>query len=141
MEICAYHKIKNKELRHRLGLHSGYARLIDLFDNDCYRLREWWQQESNVDGKPSGLGKAILETDEKVELIVMLYSGTLVHRLPTDGSVAPLSQTKVKAELLYNRMQLSKYLFMLSLTLGMVSFFWMLFLHPEDKYRKTAHDH
>lgn len=131
-------KIKNAELRRRLGLSTKYARVIDLFDSQGYRLREWWKKEQNYEGKPSPLAKAIIETDEKVALIGMLYGESLARQLPEDGSVKPLSDTKIKAELLYNRMQFSKHLFIISLTLGMFSFIWMLFIHlRKDKTGKN----
>lgn len=40
----------------------------------------------------------------------MLEKGTFIHPLPTDGSVQPLSELEVKAELLYNRIPFSKIL-------------------------------
>lgn len=120
-------RVKNKELRHRLGADSiEYLRLVDVFDGDQYRLREWWNPEEQKIGKPSALEKAILETDEKVALIAMLCQGTLFRPLPTDGSLEPLSETKVQAELLYNRIPFSKLLFMFCLTMGFLSFGWVL---------------
>lgn len=119
--------VKSGELRHRLGVeNTAYLRLVDVLDGSQYRLREWWQPEGQKVGKPSALQKAILETDEKVALIAMLSQGTLFHFLPTDGSVEPLSETKVQAELLYNRIPFSKLLFMYCLTMGFLSFGWVL---------------
>lgn len=120
-------KVKSGELRHRLGVeNTAFLRLVDVLDGNQYRLREWWQPEGQKAGKPSALQKAILETDEKVALIAMLSQGTLFHFLPTDGSVEPLSETKVQAELLYNRIPFSKLLFMYCLTMGFLSFGWVL---------------
>lgn len=120
-------KVKSGELRHRLGVeNTAFFRLVDVLDGNQYRLREWWQPEGQKVGKPSALQKAILETDEKVALIAMLSQGTLFHFLPTDGSVEPLSETKVQAELLYNRIPFSKLLFMYCLTMGFLSFGWVL---------------
>lgn len=120
-------KVKSGELRHRLGVENAeYVRLIDLWDGGQYRLREWWKPEEQKVGKPSAWEKAILETDEKVALIAMLCQGTLFHSLPTDGSIEPLSETKVQAELLYNRIPFSKLLFMFCLTMGFLSFGWVL---------------
>lgn len=116
--------IKSPELHHLLGLKTSYARLTDLFDGPVYRLQKTWQQEQ---GKDSKLAKAIQETDEKVGLILMLEKGTFIHPLPTDGSVQPLSEMEVKAELLYNRIPFSKILFIINLSLGMLSF--LLLLH------------
>lgn len=120
-------KVKSGELRHRLGVESAdYLRLVDVFDGDRYCLREWWQPDGQQTSKPSALQKAILETDEKVALIAMLCQGTLFRLLPADGSVEPLSETKVQAELLYNRIPFSKLLFMFCLTVGFLSFGWVL---------------
>lgn len=120
-------KVKSKELRHRLGVeNSSYVRLIDIWDGDHYRLRDWWKADKQQIGKPSDWEKAILETDEKVALIGMLCQGTLFRALPTDGSVDPLSDAAVQAELLYNQIPFSKLLFMFNLTLGFLSFGWIL---------------
>ena len=52
----------------------------------------------------------------------MLQKGTLITPLPKDGSVQPLSPTRVKAEMLYNRVPFAKVLFMVCLTLGLMAF-------------------
>lgn len=120
-------KVKSKELRHRLGVEtSSYVRLVDILDGEHYRLRDWWEPNKQQGGKPSAWEKAILETDEKVALIGMLCQGTLFRALPTDGSVEPLSDAVIRAELLYNRIPFSKLLFMFNLTLGFLSFGWLL---------------
>ena len=120
-------KVKSGELRHQLGVeNTDYLRLVDVFDGDRYRLREWWKPEEQKVGKPSAWEKAILETDEKVALITMLCQGTLFRTLPADGSLEPLSETKIQAELLYNRIPFSKLLFMFCLTMGFLSFGWVL---------------
>lgn len=54
-------------------------------------------------------------------------NGTLIHPLPEDGSVEPVSDTKIQAELLYNRIPFSKLLFMFNLTVGMLAFFRLLY--------------
>lgn len=120
-------KVKSQELRRRLGVEgSSYVRIVDLFEGEHYRLRELWHPDTSKTGKPSSLEKAILETDEKVALVLMLCQGTLVRQLPTDGSVEPLSDVAVQAELIYNRIPFSKILFMFNLTLGLLSFGWLL---------------
>lgn len=53
----------------------------------------------------------------------MLRSGMLIRTLPEDGSIKPLSDVKVQAEILYNRIPFSKLLFMFNLTVGMLAFF------------------
>ena len=117
-------KIKSDELRARLGVEGKYARMIDLFEYDkqtTYKLR-WIMRElsSSTNNKPSPLQKAIMETDEKVALVLMLQNGTLIRPLPTDGSVEPLSKEKLQAELLYNRIPFTKILFMFNLTMGIL---------------------
>lgn len=119
-------RIKSGELRAKLGVEGEYARMIDLFEYDkltTYKLRHIMREASvaaDESGKPSPLQKAITETDEKVALVMMLQNGTLVRPLPTDGSVEPLGEAELKAELLYNRIPFTKILFMFNLTMGMV---------------------
>lgn len=119
--------IKSAELCQRLHLPTSYARLTDLFDGDKYRLQEYWQGKQELNPKMTPLEKAVVETDEKVGLILMLQNGTLIRPLPTGGSVAPLSDAKIKAELLYNRIPFSKIMFMFNLTVGFLAFFYLLY--------------
>ena len=121
-------RIKSAALRRRLGLEGDFARLSDLFDGQTYRLQAYWDASAGKAGdKLSPLEKAIVETDEKVGLILMLQNGTLIRPLPTDGSVAPLSDVKVRAELLYNRIPFSRVLFMFNLTMGLLAFGLLLY--------------
>ena len=115
-------KIKSGELREMLGIKGDYCSLEDLYDQEGrYRLQELWLRERrNPD--LSKLEKSISETDEKVGLILMLGNNTLIKELPDDGSVSPLSETKVNAELLYNKVPFTKLLFMVNLTLGLLTF-------------------
>ena len=53
-----------------------------------------------------------MEVDEKVEIILMLQQGKLIQPLPKDGSVAPLSNWRIQAELFYNRMPFTQLRFM-----------------------------
>ena len=121
-------RIKSTALRRRLGLEGDFARLSDLFDGQTYRLQAYWDASAGLAGdKLSPLEKAIVETDEKVGLILMLQNGTLIRPLPTDGSVAPLSDVKVRAELLYNRIPFSQVLFMFNLSMGLLAFGLLLY--------------
>ena len=121
-------RIKSAALRRRLGLEGDFARLSDLFDGQTYRLQAYWDASAGKAGdKLSPLEKAIVETDEKVGLILMLQNGTLIRPLPTDGSVAPLSDVKVRAELLYNRIPFSQVLFMFNLSMGLLAFGLLLY--------------
>ena len=120
-------RIKSAALRRRLGLESDFARLSDLFDGQTYRLQAYWDASDNHSGELSPLDKAIVETDEKVGLILMLQQGTLIQPLPDDGSIARLPEAKVRAELLYNRIPFSQVLFMFNLTVGLLAFAVLLY--------------
>ena len=120
-------RIKSAALRRRLGLESDFARLSDLFDGQTYRLQAYWDASDNHSGELSPLDKAIVETDEKVGLILMLQKGTLIQPLPDDGSIARLPEAKVRAELLYNRIPFSQVLFMFNLTVGLLAFAVLLY--------------
>ena len=121
-------RIKSAALCRRLGLEGDFARLSDLFDGQTYRLQAYWDASAGQAGdKLSPLEKAIVETDEKVGLILMLQNGTLIRPLPADGSVAPLSDVKVRAELLYNRIPFSQVLFMFNLAMGLLAFGLLLY--------------
>lgn len=126
--------IKSTELRHLLGIKAPYARLSELFNGSVYRLQDYFQQEE----KQSKLAKAIQETDEKVGLILMLTNATMIRLLPDDGSVKPLSNTKIEAEILYNRIPFSKILFMANLSLGLLSFLGLLYYYLKPTYFVTG---
>ncbi|MCD8236603.1 MAG: cytochrome c biogenesis protein CcsA [Prevotellaceae bacterium] len=118
-------KIKNEELRTTLGLENEFACFADFFDgNGDYRLSKLYETHR---GSHSKLEKAIREADEKVGILLMLTNGTLIKPLPEDNSVKPLSDNKIKAELLYNSIPFSKILFMFNLTAGLLLFFIMLY--------------
>lgn len=119
-------RIKSAELCRLLHLEGPYARLTDLFDGENYRLQAYWKGGHAPSGEMSPLQRAIVETDEKVGLILMLRNGTLIRPLPDDGSVKPLSDVRISAELLYNRIPFSKLLFMFNLTVGLLAFFRLL---------------
>ena len=129
--------IKSAELRRLLHLDTPYARLTDLFDGENYRLQKYWKGGQDRSGKMSSLEKAVAEADEKVGLILMLRNGTLIRPLPADGSVKPVSDTKIYAELLYNRIPFSKWLFMFNLTVGLLAFFHLLY---RGLHRQAAPD-
>lgn len=116
-------RIANRRLLDLLRLTGPCVRLSDLYEGGTYRLQGLWHPErAAAGGKPSALEKAIIETDEKVGLILMLRKGTLIRPLPTDGSIAPLSPARVMAERWYNRLPFSKVLFMGCLAFGLLAF-------------------
>lgn len=114
--------IKSRELRTWLGVKEQHVSLSDLFNGTQYRLQPLWQQEKD---RQSKLAKAIRETDEKVGLILMLGQGTLFRPVPP-GIPRP-DESKIRAEVFYNRIPSSKILFMANLTLGFLSIGLLLF--------------
>ena len=130
--------IKNRELCRLLNLKTSYASVTDLFDGQRYRLQDFWQGGRETGRKMSPLEKAIVETDEKVGLILMLQKGTLIRPLPKDGSVKPLSLSKVRAELIYNRIPFSKCLFMFNLTAGLLAFFHLVYCGLRRSSERSA---
>lgn len=115
-------RIPDGTLRKQLGINGQYAALSDLFNGTQYRLQPLWEQEKNRQNK---LSKAIRETDEKVGLILMLHQGTLVCQIPS--GIPRLSESKIRAEIFYNRIPFSKILFMSNLTLGILAFGLLLY--------------
>lgn len=130
--------IKNRELCRLLNLKTSYASVADLFDGQRYRLQDFWQGGRETGRKMSPLEKAIVETDEKVGLILMLQKGTLIRPLPKDGSVKPLSLSKVRAELIYNRIPFSRCLFMFNLTVGLLAFFHLVYCGLRHSSERSA---
>ena len=106
-------KVKDGQLRRQLGADDKYMTLQSLFNADgTYKVAALME----ADGLPA---KPVQQLDEQVGIIIMLTQGTLFAPLPAD---APrLTTTRVEAEILYNRLPLVKVLFMLNLTLGLLS--------------------
>lgn len=102
--------VKDKQLRQELGLEK-YASFADFFD-----------KEENYRLNGLALTKGVRETDEKIGLILMLTKGKLFSE-----SQVTIPEAKVKAELLYNKINFAKILFMLNLTLGFAAFLLMVF--------------
>lgn len=106
--------IKDKDIRKALGLKGKYAALSNLFDSvGNYRVEQL----------PGRLGsnhrRAIEELDEKVGIVLMLYSGDLiVAASPADTS---LPEWRVRLELFYNAVPFTMIIFILLFTGGIVS--------------------
>lgn len=111
-------KIKDAKLRQQLGIESKYAKLSELFDGEEYKLQHLIER-----GQES---KAVRELDEKVGIILMLTNGSLIR--PAKGIELP--ERKVSAEILYNNLPFAKILFMVNLTLGLLTF--LLLMMPRN---------
>ncbi len=107
-------KIKDASLRQQLGIEGKYAKLSDLFDGEDYKLQALIEK-----GQES---KAVRELDEKVGIILMLTNGSLIR--PAKG--VDISERKFSAEIFYNNFPFVKILFMLNLTMGLLTFLLMM---------------
>ena len=128
--------VKSEQLRVLLGLRSSYASLMDLYDGETYRLQAYYGKGNQK------LDQSIWEIDEKVGLISMLLQGTLIKPLDMNSGVQPLSETEVKAELLYNKVPFSKILFMVNLATGLLGLAYMLYVYirkaPTGRYDRCV---
>lgn len=107
--------VKDRRVGDALGLTGKYAALTDLFDSaGNYRVEPLYSRLG--DGGRRGLE----ELDEKVGIVLMLYSGDfIVTPSPSDES---LPGWRVSLELLYNSLPFSTVVFII-LFLGSVAFF------------------
>ncbi len=127
-------EIKNRQLRELLGTEGKFASLTDIFENERYKLEDYWPEEGNQNNKFS---KAVVKTDEKVGLIFMLRQGEFVKFLPENEESKLLPESKIKAELLYNSIPFSKLLFIFNLTIGILAFFCLLFIILNESVPKN----
>lgn len=125
--------IKDKNLCRELNLDGKFASFADLFNGNDYKLNALIEKYNITEN--SQTAKSIRETDEKVGLILMLTNGKLFEQLPEDSN-AKLSQSKIKAEIFYNKINFAKILFMLNLTIGFLAFFVMIFFESGSKFKQ-----
>lgn len=119
-------KIKDKTLRKKLGADEEFVSLSQLYDeNNEYKLQQILNETKNS-GKHSPVTKAILETDEKAGMILMLHKETLIKKVSDESNVQPLSRVAIETEIIYNSIPFIKILFMTNLTLGFIAFFLLL---------------
>lgn len=114
-------KIKSSALRQRLGIDGKYASMADLFDaGGHYRLMPLIKEEQTG----SAVGKAVRELDEKAGLILMLVNRTLFN--PLKPNEPHLSEQRIDAEIIYNSIPFTKLLFMVNLTMGVLTFLLLI---------------
>lgn len=98
--------VKEESLRRRLGVEGRYVSLDDLFsDAGDYRLQSMYGSGDKT------LDRAVEELDEKVGLLMQLLGGNLIAPVP-DGC-RQLSEGRVEAELIYNRVPFSMLVFII----------------------------
>lgn len=107
-------KIKSDALRDKLHIAGEYSSFNSLYTPDGTYLPSMIYK-----GGAGELDSDILKLDEKVSLLIDLWSGELFTPLPDTypHMRAPLS---IKAEILYNRVVPARVLFMCTIFLGMV---------------------
>lgn len=112
-------KIKDKEIREVLRIDGKYASLSQLFDSlGNYRVEALYVSLGDKHRR------SVEELDEKVGIILSLYSGDLIVTPPADA--APLSPLRIKMELWYNAIPFTTVIFILlfcGFFTGMAGFF------------------
>ncbi len=123
-------KIKEKTVSDVLGINGKYASLSDLFDTDGnYKVDKLYVTLGSENRR------AVEDLDEKVGIILTLFSGELIVIRP--DNVEPLSDTHIKIELLYNSIPFTKIIFMILMTgfvIGMVLYLVSLSLKKESGF-------
>lgn len=110
-------RIKSSRLRELLGVDGDYARFMDFFKSDgTYKLNALLSQRNS---QPSALNKAVDAADESVGIILMLTKGQLFKPVPAN---IRRSDMQIKAEVMYNRFDMTSMLFKVNLTLGLCLF-------------------
>ena len=124
--------IKNDRLREELGLKGNYLSMQDLYKGNNYLLEEKVlsvQKEMHR----NKYQKAVLACDEKVALITMLTNGTLYKSVPKTISA---DKTHLRAEILYNKLEVTPLLFKINILLGFFAFFiFVLSLLRKKEYK------
>lgn len=114
-------RIKSSRLRELLGVKGDRARFVDFFDADgTYRLNALLKQR---DSQSSAFNKAVDAADENVGIILMLTRGQLFKPVPAD---IRRSDAQIKAEVMYNRCDMTGVLFKVNLALGLCLFALMM---------------
>lgn len=107
--------VKDRRVREALGLQGKYAALSDLFDSvGNYRVEPLY-------GCLGEKGRrAVEELDEKVGIVLMLYSGELI--VTPSPSEEPLPDWRVRLELFYNAVPFSTLIFIFLFTGAVFAF-------------------
>lgn len=123
--------VKDRRVRDALGLQGKYAALSDLFDSvGNYRVEPLY-------GRLGEKGRrAVEELDEKVGIVLMLYSGELI--VTPSPSEEPLPDWRVQLELFYNAVPFSTLIFILLFVGAVVAFLSQLGMPVLQKVAKAV---
>lgn len=105
--------IKKSILRDTLGINGKYASVSDLYDNDGKYIPASLYKEG-----AGTLDEDILQLDDRVSLLVRLWTGELFTPLSKESSLKR-SETSVTLEVLYNRTKPIRLMFILSIILSL----------------------
>lgn len=100
-------KIKNKALKERLGISTDLARIKDFYESDGrYKLDILLneQMSKGEDEQDKKLVRSIYDVDEQISLVNAAVTGKLIE--PYKGNNPP-SETRISAEILYNKLPLT----------------------------------
>ena len=120
-------KLKSEEMKSISGRKDGYACYADFVDNSGKNKLEIYYHLMYGSKKPTGWLKEAVTLNDKFHLIYMLQNGTLLKIVHTDDSDILPSATRLKAERIYNDLQIFTLLFKICLTLGSLSLLFFLF--------------
>lgn len=131
-------RIKSAALRKQLGVEGDRARFVDFFNSDgSYKLNALLSSRGR---QSSAFNKAVDAADENVGIILMVTKGQLFKPVPT---AARQPDSKIKAEVLYNKCDMTNVLFKVNLTLGLlllVVFMSRLLNNDAAKKKGLAHN-
>ncbi|MCF6182603.1 cytochrome c biogenesis protein CcsA [Lutibacter sp.] len=79
---------KHKKLRQLLGVQTNYASYNDFFDNDGnYKLKNEVNKVYSINPVDRGVyEKELLKTDEKVNILSMVFTGSLLKVIPNESN-------------------------------------------------------
>lgn len=114
-------KIKDAQLADSLGIKKNeMITIANLFDADEeYKLKNWYR------GTDKGFDKAILDLDEKVEIILLLHTNSLFLPLE-ETDFQPISEKRVTLEIFYNKFGIVRWLFIAIFGCTLIALLYML---------------
>lgn len=119
-------KVKNPALREKLSGKDGYVSVSSLYSADGTYLPGTIYQ-----GGTGPLDSDILKLDEKIALLIDLWTGELFTPLPADYP-GLRTATSIQLETLYNRTAPTRIIFILSILAAFFLFACLIF-HPGTK--------
>lgn len=128
-------KISDKRLADSLEVRKGDMIPISvLFDEyGDYKLRNFYLSGDEA------FDKAILDLDEKIEILLLLRTNSLFQPLQ-DSGIEPLPEWKVSLEIFFNKVHIVTWLFIVAFSISLIgilsicfkqrNFLWLIYIFP-----------